>query len=185
MEPTISAMQKLLSYLGIVGNALKRVLGSRLTIELSGKVEVDTNVKLQIGLTPSLERIIERHLAQGDESPAEYWFRAIKRLFEQDEERYRALAKLSISDIAMGTEAMLQRPDNVPEMERITDLYIREYIIGPSNSGNERILLPPSTLLDAFTHLMSTHSSGGSDEITEFLNEVGRAKLGPRRPEDD
>jgi hypothetical protein len=167
MDPTQVGIQLLLGFFGTVGTAIKGILS------LSPRT---TKVVVKFGLEPELENLI-RDLIPADEEPVDYWVRAIRELIAHEEEKFRTLVSLGVTDVAIGTEAIITQPPNEVsnKIAQIAGQYITRYVLAPVVDEGAQSSIPPSSLADAFAIAADAHS-GESSIIKKALDSMGRAK---------
>lgn len=133
-------IKNLFEFLGMMGNAIRNLLGQK--VEVKGGV----NVSLTIQLAPELENLIRDIVAaRGSvEEPRMFFQHALLELIEGNEPKFRTLSQLNVTDVTLGTEAILQHVASVPDnMSDIFVRYVKLYILTPSpDEVSDRDALP-------------------------------------------
>lgn len=175
MNPTIAGVQRLFEYVGNVGQWIRQHLIQETKVDVAGKVDV----KVVLDLGPQLEGVIRDILTfQGiPEDPATFWARATRDLVRREERKFKALHQLGVSDITLGTEAITQRADAVPEeIQQVTVRYVERYVFADTSVAVSDWALPPSPLADMLETAERNMTKGDTSSLT------GRLGVSPERP---
>lgn len=176
MTATGVSIPRLFEFLGVVGKTIRAIVGQSKEVKVSGRGRV--TIVLELG--PHLEGIIRELLArEGEhEEPAAYWYQATRELISHDEHKFRTLSQLDISDTTIGTEAIMQRADTVPEaMTRVAVRYVEQYVLTPADDETSNWQLPAPSLADTLQTAIRSASEESAFSLTDRL---GGPRVRPR-----
>lgn len=158
MTSAVASIPRLLEFLGVLGKTIRAVAGRR-------------RVTIVIDLGPHLEGVIREILASEEEhvEPVAYWSRATRELISHDEEKFKTLSQLDISDTTIGTEAIMQ-PYAVPEsMARVALRYVEQYVLAATDDGASTWQLPAPSLASTLQTGIDQASGENAQSFTDRL----------------
>ncbi|HEX6798915.1 MAG TPA: hypothetical protein VF116_14490 [Ktedonobacterales bacterium] len=168
MTPTGVSIPRLFEFLGVLGKTIRTIAGQSKEVKVSGR----GRVTIVVDLGPHLEGVIRDLLArEGEREGAQaYWYRATSELISHDEEKFRTLSQLAVHDTTIGTEAIMQRADAVPEaMARVAVRYVEQYVLTPSADGTSSWQLPAPSLADTLQTAIREASEESAFSLTDRL----------------